>query len=417
MRRALVLFFLAACAAVPAPAAAADPPPALVEPAASRLGALRCYGDLARAPGLPVLLVHGTNVDADGNWHWGYRKALLETGHGVCTVDMPNYATGDVQRSVEYVVTGIREVHRRSGGRKLSIVGHSQGGFQPVFALRVWADLAPMVDDFVGLAGAYDNRSRALSGGCAGMCIAAFKQISAGSRFANQLARRRLPAGPSYTAVATLFDDTVTPQPRSNELPYGAGRSIQIQDICPGRRFPVAGLDHIAMAGDAVAYELVMDALSHPGTADPARISRSVCANLLFFPRADLIDLAVRLPAIFGSSGQGTPVADEPPLRCYMDPACPEKRLTGARLTRRGGSVVLRLRADQAGLARVRLKRTSTRRRAYAPMRAFALPAGLTTRRLRTAGLRPGRYVAEVQTRGEFKSGYVRERSLRLRIR
>jgi hypothetical protein len=418
VRRTALLAALVAACVVPACAAAA-PGPALTEPAAARLAALRCYGDLAGAPKLPVLLVHGTHVDADGNWHWGYRKALVELGHGVCTVDMPERATVDVQRSVEYFVGGLREMHERSGGRKVSVIGHSQGGFHPIFAARVWPDVAEIMDDFIGLAGAYDNRVRGVAGGCPGMCIAAFKQISAGSRFATQLARRRLPPGPSYTAIASLADTTVTPQPAANELPYGAGRSMQIQDVCPGRAFAVPDFDHVAMAGDAVAYELALDALDHPGTADPARISKAVCANPLFFPRANLAELALRLPDILANFDAGTDVAQEPPLRCYMDPACPEKVLAGASLKRKRGRVAIRLRATRSGSARVRFVRLAGRRRAAGrPRRSFPVSATArpVTVELPTRSLRPGRYAVEIQARAEYKSRFVRERALRLQI-
>jgi hypothetical protein len=53
------------------------------------------------------------------------------------------------------------------------------------------------------------------------------------------------------------------PRPASN---------IAIQDICPGRY-----VEHIQAVYDAVYYAVVMDALTHPGAADPSRIDRSVC--------------------------------------------------------------------------------------------------------------------------------------------
>ena len=102
-RTALLAVILGACLAPGAATAAPGPP--LTEPAAALTGGDALLRRPRGAPKPPVLLVHGTHVDADGNWHWGYRKALLELGHGVCTVDMPERATVDVQRSVEYFVT------------------------------------------------------------------------------------------------------------------------------------------------------------------------------------------------------------------------------------------------------------------------------------------------------------------------
>lgn len=174
-----------------------------------------CSGTVARSPRRPVLLVHGTGVTAKENWSFGYEKVLAERGHGVCTVTLPNRAYGDVQRSVEYVVTAIREIHRRAG-RRLSIIGHSQGAFLPTFALRVWPDLAPMVEDFVGLSGVYADRVDLCDGRS---CVPAFWQADRRSRFWRALLRHRLADRPSYTAIGTLYDEIVRPQPQANSLP------------------------------------------------------------------------------------------------------------------------------------------------------------------------------------------------------
>jgi hypothetical protein len=194
---------------------------------------------------------------------------------------------------------------------------------------------------------------------------------------------------------------------------------MQIQDVCPGRAFAVKDLAHIAMAGDAVGYELAIDALDHPGTADPARISKAVCANPLFFPRANLAELALRLPDILANFDTGVEVADEPPLRCYMDPACTERILAGASLRRRRSTVVLRLRSTQAGGARIRFVRLAGKRRIAArPRKSFPVPLSGQPIDVATSirSLRPGRYSVEIQTRAEYKTAFVRERTLRLRI-
>ena len=144
----------------------AEPGPPLTEPAGALNRALNCSGDLYRSGRSPVLLVPGTGASGAENWEVGYQPALLRRGHAVCTVDLPNYGFGDVQRSVEYVVAAIRSMHRRAG-RRIAIIGQSQGGFHPAYALRVWPDLAGRVDDFVGLVGVYDRGSQAARSGCA----------------------------------------------------------------------------------------------------------------------------------------------------------------------------------------------------------------------------------------------------------
>lgn len=129
-RAATAILASAALVALPTAADADAPGPKLLEPRAERLDALVCTDNLAESPLPPVLLVHGTGVTARENWSFGYEKVLAERGHAVCTVTLPNRAYGDVQRSVEYVVTAIRVIHRRSD-EKLSIVGQSQCRSRP----------------------------------------------------------------------------------------------------------------------------------------------------------------------------------------------------------------------------------------------------------------------------------------------
>jgi hypothetical protein len=254
--------------AVAAALCAAAPAGAYTE--AQRLAALRCDG-VPGAPGTPVLLVPGTGVTAEQNWSWGYARALRDAGHGVCTIDPPDRSTVDVQDSVLYVRTAVEEVARRSG-RRMALIGHSQGAFHVVHVLRLFPELAPLVDDVVGLAGLYVRGSDAIRAGCATRCSAAFWQVATGSRYMAALAARPLPAGPSPTAIGTLRDTVVTPQPEVNALP--GGRSVQLQDVCPGRRF-LDGYDHIYLAADAVGYALAVDALGHPGPAVAQDASRA----------------------------------------------------------------------------------------------------------------------------------------------
>lgn len=430
--RSLLISGLGTLALAVAPAAAAGP--ALTEPPAALDAALRCAGDLAGAPGAPVLLVHGTGVNADQNWSWGYERDLLRRGHGVCKVDLPEQGLVDTQRSVEYVVHGAREAVRRSGGRRVSLIGHSQGAALAVFALRVWTDLAPHVDDVVGIAGAYDNGSEAIGADCADGCPPPFHQFSPGSRLVSALRTHPLPAGPSFSAIATLHDDVVTPQPRANELP--GGTSVQIQDVCPGRRHVQ---DHIFMAGDAVMHALVLDALTHPGAVDRTRVSPDVCLEQVF-AGVDPVGLLVQLPGLASAATAARPeVAAEPPVRCAITRTCPvtassllgEARLRD-RAIRRGATcgrpcrvsrtTAVTVRALAPGEVRLRFDRG--RDRIAGP--TVAVRAG-QRRSLRVGArvcrapracrvLRAGAYRVRVQTRAAGARAWTTERTLRLRV-
>lgn len=262
--------------AVPTGAAAAPgaegPGPAMLMPRNDRMDALQCHGALPDAVRTPVLLVPGTSMTPEENWGPGYLPVLRDRDHVVCLVRLPAYATRDVQANAEYVATAIRTMSARSG-RPVSVVGHSQGAFLPLAALRTWPDLGAQVDDVVGLAGVYDRGSQRLVARCRLRCTPVLHQLASGSAYLRNIGRRQLPAGPSFTNVGTLADGTVTPQPAANRQP--GATSVMLEDVCVGR--VVEGHAHGMIAGDAVALALALDALDHPGPASPGRLDRAVC--------------------------------------------------------------------------------------------------------------------------------------------
>ncbi|MGH3976484.1 MAG: hypothetical protein ACRDS9_24665 [Pseudonocardiaceae bacterium] len=118
---------------------------------------------------------------------------------------------------------------------------------------------------------------------CQLACRPSVWQQSIGSRFLTALnAGQETFAGISYTVVCTRLDEIVTPNLDDNDLSalhIGAGQisNVAIQDICVTNT-----ADHLTVGtSDAVGYALALDAIDHPGPADPARIDRSVCIELL----------------------------------------------------------------------------------------------------------------------------------------
>jgi hypothetical protein len=164
-------------------------------------------------------------------------------------------------------VHAVREVSRRAG-RRVSLVGHSQGALLATYAPQFWPDLPAKVDDVVGLAGPYQGTQRANESCADGTCPATSWQFRAGSNLNRAFQSGPRPAGPSFTSVATAFDELVTPAPAAARL--DGARNVVVQDLCPGR--PV---EHFAIVGDAVAYALALDAITHPGPADPRALRRA----------------------------------------------------------------------------------------------------------------------------------------------
>jgi pimeloyl-ACP methyl ester carboxylesterase len=296
--------------------ARALPGPPLTEPPADLKAAMTCEGD---GPKAPVLLVHGTFATA-GFWNGNFREALQRDGHPVCLLTTPGRQYIDIQRSVEYVVAAVRTMYRRSHQR-IAVVGHSQGALIPTVALRFWPDLAGKVSDFVGLAGVYANGTTGATAVCAVSCPPAGFQIEPQSAFLTAYAHQPLYVGPSYTSLASAYDEVVTPQPRASRL--AGARNITLQDVCPGR-----SVDHMLMAVDALAYALALDAIEHLGSANPKRIDPAVC-NEVFLEGgspAGLTQEAIGILPTLSEFSEGHELG-EPPLRCWLDPACAKPRV------------------------------------------------------------------------------------------
>ena len=308
------------------------PGPPLDVPTATLAAALHCAGTLPGARLEPVLLNPATGVTPEQNYSWNYERAFTAQGRPWCALTMPYHTLGDIQTAGEYLVYAIRRMHALSG-RRIAILGHSQGGMSMRWALRFWPDTRAMVDDVIGMAGS--NHGTTVLAGCIPgrtSCPPAVWQQGANSHFIAALnSGTETFAGISYTEIFTHTDEVVQPNSTdansSSALHTGDGAisNVSTQDICP------RDVEEHLLVGtvDPVAYALVMDALDHRGPAVPARISRSVCLRL-YQPGVDPLNVQnylQMLAATPGLVGVATPdvnlvgapgVPAEPALRCYV---------------------------------------------------------------------------------------------------
>lgn len=313
---AVVALAVALAVAVPAPPAAASTGPPLSTPEEVLAAALTCAAPERPRDAEPVLLVHGTGASAAENWGWNYARALPALGFRTCTVELPDRALGDIQRSAEYVVHAVRTLAAQSG-RDVDVVGHSQGGLQPRWAVRWWTDVRDAVDDLVTLGTPHHGTRVADAAGVAG-CTASCLQMQVGSAFLTALNHGdETPGDVAYTSVWTVADELVQPSwPASEATARLAGASnLVVQSLCPGR--PV---DHVGLVADAVVHEAVVDALIHAGGADPARFFTPTDCLRTTFDGADPVAQApIGLAELLGGSSMPDPGwgRSEPPLAPY----------------------------------------------------------------------------------------------------
>jgi len=402
MRRILVgVTVLVLCA--PAIAAAADfapvdaPGPALSVSEAELAKALGCSeGGVAGARVTPVLLVQGTGATAKDNWSWTYEPALTQLGIPWCHVDLPGQATGDVQRAGEYVVAAVRFMHR-AAGRRVAVIGHSQGGMVPRWALRWWPDVRRMVDDVIGFAPSNHGTTQASCSTGEPCSPAGWQQMDEANFIKALNSRAETFGGVSYTNIVTRRDETVLPIESSFlSAAAGGGRvtNVATQDICPADPY-----EHLLIGlVDPVAYALAIDALTHDGPADVSRVDPLVCAQV-FHPGINPVTAPIDGAAAAASfaSYQAATVPAEPPLACYTTASCPLGGMPG------GGIKPARL--VETGCSRRRIFTVTFK------LRRRGARATLAGKRVKVRARRGGRVAVRIDLRGRGR------RVVKLRLR
>ena len=294
-----------------------------------------------KPPVLLVLLVHGTTVTGTEEYTTFYTPQLVERGFDVCIVTYPDRGLGDMQVSAEYVVHALRTM-REESGRQVAMIGYSQGGLMPRWAIKFWPSARDALTDFVMIAGPNHGTTIALPAALSeslldllqldglpvGDAPAVTYQFARSSNFVAALnADDETPGDIDYTSLYTLYDELVRPvvPTPTVALDYEQGNAqvanILLQDVCPGHFS-----EHFLIGtADSLAFALALDAISNPG---PANIERAGGASELcgLLP-VDLAEIAmpsnaVGLLEIVASTSQDPMLdphltAGEPPLKDY----------------------------------------------------------------------------------------------------
>lgn len=301
--------------------------PPLAASATTLRAALTCPDDLRTAKRPPLLLIHGTALDTESNFSWNWIPALEADGRPYCTLDLVDFGLGDIQDSAERVVFAIREMARLSG-RQVQIVGYSQGGLVPRWALKYWPDTRALVDDLVTLSGSHHGTVVATPI-CVAPCAPSIWQQDANSNLLAALNANGVETflEVDYTSIYTRTDEVVFPNlfpdSASSALRNGGDNvvNIPVQSICPAQP-----AEHLLIGtSNPLAWRLALDALDHPGPADPARIEDSVCAEIFMpgvNPATFALDFAGVGQTIAESLLLGQKTDAEPPLRCYVTGNC-----------------------------------------------------------------------------------------------
>jgi len=211
----------------------------------------------------PVVLVHGTF--ATTSWEL-VGPALAQRGYCVFTFAYGDEGTGEIADSAYQLASFVDRVLDRTGARRVSIVGHSEGGLMPRYYIRYLGGAAK-VEDLVALAPSNHGTENplALLGAALG-CTACGEQLSFGSPFLDRLnAGDESPGEVDYTVIQTTGDEVVVPYASA----FLAGPRARVTNVLLQRRCAADASDHSDLPTDPVALQWVENALSRPGPADP----------------------------------------------------------------------------------------------------------------------------------------------------
>jgi hypothetical protein len=419
MRKVLALAVALTSLLIPASASAEyapidQPGPALAVPQAQLAASLVCTPDVQNATKEPVLLLPATGVNSQDNFAWNYEKALAMQSIPYCTSDQQGDANsnlGDIQVRGDYVTYAIRRVAAMAG-RPIAVAGHSQGGMVMRWSLRFWPDTRPLVADVIGFAGS--NHGTTI-GSCTGGCAPANWQQGADANFIKALnSRQETFAGISYTEVYTHNDQVVVPNMDSNgsSSVHGPGQiaNVAVQDVCPADTS-----EHLLVGTvDPVAWALFLDAITHEGPANTARIDPSVCGQTLM-PGVEpfgYLANAGKAAADLALNEQAYPkVSAEPPLLCYVTSSCASAAPQAAAKLK-VSVTPRRIEAGKPVTLRVRVRAKLSGR--MQPVSGATVRLGGKRRHTNSHGrarlkitLRPGMHVLRVSKNG-FKPGTAR---------
>ena len=100
-----------------APAGASGPK--LTVAKADLAAAFKCPSDPTDATTTPLMFVTGTGATGEQGYLIG-QDAFEAYGHPVCYVNFPDFTTGDIQVSVQYLVYALRREYARAASAQLS---------------------------------------------------------------------------------------------------------------------------------------------------------------------------------------------------------------------------------------------------------------------------------------------------------
>jgi triacylglycerol lipase len=203
----------------------------------------------------PVVLLPGTF----GLSMWqGTGPQLAALGYCVYTFGYGNNETADIAGSAHQLASFVDRLLARTGARRVSIVGHSEGGMMPRYYIKFLGGSAK-VENLVGLAPSnHGTLNPTTFGGALTGCVACAEQQTNSSFLTHLNAGDETPPPVSYTVIETVYDAVVIPYTSA----FLNGPSTRVTNISLQQQCPSHFVGHVGITSDPIAFQWVENALA-----------------------------------------------------------------------------------------------------------------------------------------------------------
>lgn len=252
-------------------------------PMPARLGMPLAPGRGARRDADPVVLVSGFANTPTGWDEW--RRSLVADGFDVHVFDMPSRGLGDMRVSARQLAAFVEEVRRRTGRRRVDLVGFSEGGLLARMVVSMHGGAA-VVDRLVSLATPHAgvriaarlyHRRTFLSGIVDGI-VAALGQLFEGSELLGAIERADAPLRDARDGVryASIYANGADPLVLPTSAHLAGALNIPVASDRPGGRTPTHfDMYHLSDRAYEAGRALLLDqpdavAVAHGGVVGQA---------------------------------------------------------------------------------------------------------------------------------------------------
>ncbi|KAK4052968.1 hypothetical protein OIO90_004092 [Microbotryomycetes sp. JL221] len=288
---------------------------------------LTCPNGIVGKKGGVVLLIHGTASNGQESFAKGPYVQVLPTagqGYDVCWIDLPARALNDAQVSGEIVARAIFQLAPQSSTKRISAIGHSQGGGLNIqWALLFWPSTRPLVQNYIALSGDFKGTALGYLLTVPQLATESIIQQTVPSKY---LTAQNNPLGGGKalvptTSIYTITDDIVEPQfPKavaSSNLPGASVHALQDLDFCG----PAKLADHFTMLVDSAAFGLAYQTLEAGRPIPISSFDKGFCLINKLSPETSFDDLPAAVYSAFIdaiSVGVAPKAQREPPLKPYV---------------------------------------------------------------------------------------------------